>query len=586
MNEIRVVAESDCGSATTVWNVQQTRCDAPEINLSSSAGNQQVTANPEVNISGNILNVDASNQIQMTLNNNPVNFVYNPVSDVFGANVNLIQGSNTIRIVATNACGSDEQVFSLTYTPAQVIQPPQVQITTPATSPFETNTASMTVHANVLYVSTANQISVTVNGNSTPFTYNAAQNKIQFNQNWIEGNNVIVVTAANNAGTASDSKTVIYRKPQQIFPPVITYTNPTNNPHTVNTNQYTVTGTITNITSLNQVQAVLNNQPLAQYNPSLSNGTLSFSVPLTFDNNHNSYTIQFTATNAAGSDQESRTINRQVNNQPGGGGNCMPVVGANFAPNHQSVTVNSTKDLSNVVVKFHDNTTQKFDNLSGYTGTFAGTGANQGKCIVGVWIKSGCNMSNDGPGYGEWVPNTNYNGQCNQNQPCGPRFNPGNSDWQFCLITPSGTYNRGTIAANPNFSYQGPATSAYFLPIAGGANVTVNGNPFPIESGRYYLFTGNLTVDVRNNHPGAMGHWQICIQADRAPVSGNGANRPPSPCEQPAVNPGQGGNNNQGGNKAETKVETTRPATMTRISRIACLRCRRLSRRTIKVRMS
>ena len=26
--------------------------------------------------------------------------------------------------------------------------------------------------------------------------------------------------------------------------------------------------------------------------------------------------------------------------------------------------------------------------------------------------------------------------------PCGPRFNPGNADWQFCLVTPSGTYNR------------------------------------------------------------------------------------------------------------------------------------------------
>jgi hypothetical protein len=90
----------------------------------------------------------------------------------------------------------------------------------------------------------------------------------------------------------------------------------------------------------------------------------------------------------------------------------MPTVSATFSSDNQSVTTVSTKSLSNVVVKYHDNTTQKFDNLSGLTRTFTGTGDNTGKCIIGVWIKSGCNSSNDGPGYGEWVPNNSYTGQC------------------------------------------------------------------------------------------------------------------------------------------------------------------------------
>jgi len=68
-----------------------------------------------------------------------------------------------------------------------------------------------------------------------------------------------------------------------------------------------------------------------------------------------------------------------------------------------SVTVYSAKDLSNVVLKFEDGTEQKFDNLStGTSATFTGSDANDGKTIVGVWIKSGNNQSGDGPGKGHY----------------------------------------------------------------------------------------------------------------------------------------------------------------------------------------
>jgi Flp pilus assembly protein TadG len=73
----------------------------------------------------------------------------------------------------------------------------------------------------------------------------------------------------------------------------------------------------------------------------------------------------------------------------------------NEGSSNNSVYVTSTKDLSNVVLEFADGSHQKFEGLKGYTGTFSGTGLNDGKEIVGVWIKSGCNSSSDGPGYGE-----------------------------------------------------------------------------------------------------------------------------------------------------------------------------------------
>jgi len=72
--------------------------------------------------------------------------------------------------------------------------------------------------------------------------------------------------------------------------------------------------------------------------------------------------------------------------------------------NTHSVYVTSTKDLSNVVLEFADGSHQKFDSLTSYSGTFSGTDGNAGKEIVGVWVKSGCYQSNDGPGYGEYLP--------------------------------------------------------------------------------------------------------------------------------------------------------------------------------------
>ena len=59
----------------------------------------------------------------------------------------------------------------------------------------------------------------------------------------------------------------------------------------------------------------------------------------------------------------------------------------------------------------------------------------------------------------------------------------------------------------------------------------VNGKAYSLKPGQYYLFTGNMSVTVSTKNPGSMGHWSVCITANKAPVTGNGKNRPKSPCE-------------------------------------------------------
>lgn len=76
---------------------------------------------------------------------------------------------------------------------------------------------------------------------------------------------------------------------------------------------------------------------------------------------------------------------------------------------HTSIYVTSSKDLSNVVLRFSNGSTQKFEGLTGTTGTFAGTGSYAGKEITRCWIKSGTYESGEGPGYGERFEDTAAN---------------------------------------------------------------------------------------------------------------------------------------------------------------------------------
>lgn len=703
-NTIVVRATNDCGQAQQAWTVNRAVCEEPSINLVTNPGNLNgPLPNPGLQISGTISHATNSG-INVQHNGNPVNFVYDQTTGNFNMNIQLIEGSNTIQIKVTNDCGTAKEGYTANYKPVEIPEPPTVQITTPSADPHTTSNASQNVVATTTNISASNQINVTINGQNTSFNFDASTSTISFNAGLQEGSNNVNITVVNNDGNASDATEIIYNKPVVVQPPIVSFSSPDVSPKEVTSGNFTINGFVENIDAPAQLQITVNQQPYTSHTTNVLANGVEFSLTLMVDATNSDYDVTATGTNSAGSDQETVTLELEEPEV-----NCRPRIGASFSNDHKSATAQSTMDLSNVVLKFSDQTTQKFDGLSGTSITLSGTGANQGKCIVGIWVKSGCNLSGDGPGYGEWFPNVDYDGSCEQQpcdtpvmnlvssvdatnenynfqvfvdhvtsnqvsithngqsincnytannqifgcnvtlvegnntfvvtanacdtvsqtytvnydipcdpitfnrtypaqvaetvtsdnititlsaqhqnnvqvlvnnanfsnynvsgnqislnniplnegvnniqvnlsndcsqesvtytitynapQSCGPRFNPGNATWQFCLITPSGTYNRDDLANNPNFNYTGSASSLYIKAIAGGGDATVNGSNYTIQPGQYYLFQGNLTVSVSTSHSGSMGHWQVCIESDAAPQSGNGGNRPPSPCE-------------------------------------------------------
>ncbi|MCB1217908.1 LruC domain-containing protein [bacterium] len=90
---------------------------------------------------------------------------------------------------------------------------------------------------------------------------------------------------------------------------------------------------------------------------------------------------------------------------PGDHPACVPHISVVWSNDDTSVTVTSSKNLSNVVLQFEDLTYQKFEKLTGFTGTFKGTGNNAGKRLRGAYVHSGCNTdywNEINPSWGEY----------------------------------------------------------------------------------------------------------------------------------------------------------------------------------------
>lgn len=715
VNNVKIIATNACGSVYDQWKITREKCSDPIMVLTSSPTGNKISSN-ELTISGSISEV-STQSIIVKLNNTTKSFNYDQNSQNFSSSLTLNEGVNVIEISATNNCGNTTQKLNITYEPVVVVNPPTVNITSPSSSPHATQNGSYDVIAAVTNVSSSNQLSVTVNNVPYNFSFDQSNQKVLFNVSLTEGNNVIEIVAVNDGGMDNDTKTIVYSKPVVINPPVVMFVNPSSEVTEKEDGMYNITGTVTNLTNNNQLKIFVNQNEINNVLASVTPGGISFSFNVTVSSSHDIYELTAEGTNTAGSDSKTIFINRHAEEEEEAV-NCMAIVSASFTSDAKSMTAMSDKDLSNVVLKYSDHTTQKFEGLSGNTQTFSGTGKHQDKCIVGAWIKSGCYLSGDGPGYGEFIQNTSYDGRC-ENTPCetpvitvqspnsvesqsyalvfskehiqanevgvtfnnapincsynandqvftcnvdlkvgnntfiitadgcetttvihdvnytvpckpiafqkvfpsglqnettdksisvnltvqevtisnisatlngstvvpalsgnslilqnlnlneganrlivqlsndcsnetvnytivykaagacGPRINPGNSDWQFCLVTPSGTFNRNDLQ-DPNFTYKGPASSLYFLPIAGGGNASLNGSPvITIQAGRYYLFEGNLTVEVSSQNPSSMGHWMVCVDSDSNPQSGNGNNRPASPCESNTTNIGK-----------------------------------------------
>ena len=226
------------------------------------------------NINATVTNISNASGITFTVNGVPNgNFTLNGVA--FSANnIALVQGNNTIIITATNQDGTASDQAAINYQPVRNATPPTVMITNPQNSPFNSPNATQTINAQINNVSSAANVTFTVNGAAyTNFNLNGPS-FAAINVPLVQGNNTVIITATNQDGTASDNAVIVYQPVRTVTPPTVVITNPSTNPYNTNSASAVINATITNVNNAQSVTFTVNGQNVRNFS---MNGT-SFSA--------------------------------------------------------------------------------------------------------------------------------------------------------------------------------------------------------------------------------------------------------------------------------------------------------------------
>ena len=547
VNPVVVTIGNDCSNETISYNITYEEpivvpppCENPTISLSSTG----TSSTAAYNLAGTIANITDVTNVAVTLNGSAITSNFNINSGNLTSSLTLVEGNNTV-VVNANECDGATETLTVVYTVP--CDPVTYNLILPNGNSATTAVATYMIKINTENVPSNTNISVTLNGNSIPFTFNPNSGMIDCSNIPLQvGVNPVVVTIGNDCSNETISYNITYEEPIVVPPPCENPTISLSSTGTSSTAAYNLAGTIANITDVTNVAVTLNGSAITS-NFNINSGNLTSSLTLVEGNN----TVVVNANECDGA-TETLTV---VYTVP-----CDPVTYNLILPNGNSATTavatymikintENVSDSSNITTTLNGGSIPFiFDPNSGMI-SCSNIALEEGDNPLVVTMGNSCSdetiyytITYEAPVIEELTS-------------CGPRFNPGNADWQFCLVTPSGTYNREDLASNSNFNYSGPATSVYFKPIAGGGDAIVNGQPYSVQNGQYYLFQGGLTVDVSSSHPGSMGHWEICVNSNSIPTFGNGNNRPASPCENKSATGGGNQTEMDAGGKAKEAAE-------------------------------
>ena len=244
-------------------------------------------------ISGHLNN----NQVQILHNGMLLNgFNFNPNNGLLQRSINLLPGSNTIRVAAFNDCGSAFDQIMINYDDCLSPQLFWLHPSAPGTTTNQ-NIFSLNVQ---LAGSTQNGQLVVLHNNIPVANAQQIGNTISANLLLTPGLNTFQVRYSNACGTAQINSSINF---QNCLAPIITVTSPVINT-TLNNAALRLRATISHISNRNNIKIILNGleQTAFTFNQS---GQLELSTQLLSGIN----TITITAANDCGSDIQTFTYN-------------------------------------------------------------------------------------------------------------------------------------------------------------------------------------------------------------------------------------------------------------------------------------
>jgi hypothetical protein len=496
LNNIVVIASNSCGSDTKSTSVNYNSCVQPQILLTNT---ETETASGSYTFSATISGTNVNNGISLLHNGN--NLIYTLTGNSLNANLNLAQGSNLISLSVVNSCGSDAKSLTVNYSPCLA---PTVSILNPAGGNLIFEVGSLTIQAITANVSSANQVNLSVNGNSiTNFSFNNGQ--VSSTIDLVSGNNVIALSVTTPCGTDSKNIIVIGRVCEA---PVISIPNATRGGIRTDLPQYSITGSISGYGLNGVITLSLNGTQI----PVTINSNGVFTANVTLNPGLNQCVVN--VVNECGTDTETFNIDLAV----GGGINSGGTGGTNNGGNQNSNENNNSGNGNTNGNNGHGNNADGVDSSNPGQG---GGGPN------GVNDPSG-NVDDESTGSGAINSNSNNNDSTgNQN---GTNSNSGGTDPNSNGA--GGTNNGGNQNSIENNGSNGNPNGTNSNP--GGTNPNPNGTGGTNNGGNQNS-NGNNTSGNGNTN-GNNGHGNNADGVDSS-------------------NPGQGGGGPNGVNDPSGNVD-------------------------------
>lgn len=292
----------------TTNNTTQTTpapCVPPTVRFYNPARAGEITEEGTFEFAATVSNVTDKNDIDVIVNGRQIyDFRFNPKSGRLYTPETLNYGVNSISISARNACGADQQTSSITFQ-RRTPQPPVVYFTNPASNPYTTTENRFNLAAKVFYVTSSQNVVFKQNGVvNTNFSFNPSTNDFTSYVVLQEGNNIFEITATNQDGTAVATTVIIYGRKTPCQNPVISFKQPARSPAYTNSSDYTLIGSVYNVSNRNQLSVTVNGQNVTNFTFNTTDKTISARLLLQKGNN----TIVIKATNECGTTSETVSI--------------------------------------------------------------------------------------------------------------------------------------------------------------------------------------------------------------------------------------------------------------------------------------
>jgi hypothetical protein len=202
-NTFSITATNQCGNANLNSTIIYQSCVAPVINNKTSPASGSVTQNTSLNVSAVIQNYTPETNVTVKVNGNVVT-AYSNVNGIITGILPLQNGTTSVELTATNSCGTDSDVYSITR-----CKPTTFSLINPSARNTTVTSPNQVIQFNIFNIDPQTTINITQNGTpNNNFSLNGQT--IVGNVTLVPGLNTFNLSVSNTCNQLSETITINY----------------------------------------------------------------------------------------------------------------------------------------------------------------------------------------------------------------------------------------------------------------------------------------------------------------------------------------------------------------------------------------